>query len=108
MAFVLNSAPLQIRSVFQLASILRFFGFNQSQIMPTESRLHQSDLLYVRFKTEIDTNQTVQDSKKHLLKMTVAKKPDQTVRYKMAPLKNDWPKKSHPSSATYKNGAFSK
>ena len=53
-------------------------------------------------------NQTVQDSKKHLLKMTVAKKPDQTVRYKMAPLKNDWPKKSHPSSATYKNGAFSK
>ena len=40
--------------------------------------------------------------------MTVAKKPDQTVRYKMAPLKNDWPKKSHPSSATYKNGAFSK
>ena len=54
MAFVLTSAPLQIRSVFQLASILRFFGFNQSQIMPTESRLHQSDLLYVRFKTEID------------------------------------------------------
>ena len=51
--------------------------------------------------------QAVQDTKWHLSKMTVAKKTElDSVKYKMAPFKNDWPKKSESNSARFQKTPF--